>query len=127
MNIKEIEKVSSLQPLERYKYFMKKIADNEQIYTLIDENNNYVTSVIDDYELFPIWSSKEFANLCKINGWESFVVKQLDFDILENEIFDLIGDSNYLINVFPVYDKTGFIVDLNEFANDLKNELENYS
>lgn len=127
MNTKEIEAVSALQPFERYKYFIKKIADSELVYTLVDTNNMYVTSMVDNQELFPMWSSKQFTNLCKTNGWESFVIKELNFDDLENEIFDIIANSNYLINVFPVYDRTGFVVNLDEFANDLKEELENYS
>lgn len=127
MHKKEVEAVSSLQPFERYKYFIKKIADSELVYTLVDANNRYITSMVDNKELFPMWSSKEFANLCKTSGWESFHIKELNFDDLENEIFDLIDNSNYLINVFPVYDRTGFVVDLDEFANDLKEELRNYS
>lgn len=127
MHIKEIEKVSSLEPLERYKYFIKKVADSELIYTLIDSSSRYVTSIVDGKELFPMWSSIDFVNLCKVNGWELFEIKKIDFDDLENEVFDIIADHNYLINVFPVNDRTGFVVDLEEFANDLKEELENYS
>ncbi|WP_437919044.1 DUF2750 domain-containing protein [Sphingobacterium sp. LRF_L2] len=127
MHTKEIEAVSSLQPFERYKYFIKKIADSELVYTLVDVNNRYIISTIDNQELFPMWSSKEFAYLCKISGWESLLIKELNFDDLENEIFDMIASSNYLINVFPVYDRTGFVVNLDEFADDLKEELENYS
>ena len=127
MHIKEIEKVSSLEPLERYKYFIKKVADNELIYTLIDSSRKYVTSIVDGKELLPMWSSIDFVNLCKVNGWELFEIKKIDFDDLENEVFDIIGNYNYLINVFPVNDRTGFVVDIEEFANDLKEELENYS
>lgn len=42
MHTKEIEAVSALQPFERYKYFIKKIADSELVYTLVDTNNMYV-------------------------------------------------------------------------------------
>lgn len=62
MHTKEIEAVSALQPFERYKYFIKKIADSELVYTLVDTNNMYVTSTVDNQELFPMWSSKQFTN-----------------------------------------------------------------
>lgn len=126
MNKKEIENVVSLEPFERYNYFIKKIADWEVFYTLVNNNKEYVLSELDGKKLFPVWSAEEFAKLCMIDGWEGTHIKKLNLDDLENEIIDLIADSNYLINVFPVYDKTGFVVTLDEFAKDLNEELQNY-
>jgi len=126
MNIKEIENVVALEPIARYKYCIKKIADWEEFYTLVDSVGKYILSELDNEKLFPIWSAKEFAELCLTDGWESLAIKKLDLDDLENEIIDFIADENSLLNVFPVYDKTGFVVTLNEFARDLNEELKNY-
>lgn len=126
MHIKEIEKVSGLSPLERYQYFIKKIADSELLYTLIFPNDNYAISSIDSHNLFPVWSAEEFASNCKIAGWEESIIKEISFDDLEEWFFDFIVENNYLLNVFPVGDKTGFIVDLEEFTKDLKSELDKY-
>ncbi|CAD0225810.1 DUF2750 domain-containing protein [Chryseobacterium sp. JV274] len=115
-----------MEPVERYKYFIKKVADSEFFYTLTDDNGDYVVSKINDEELFPLWSAKEYAELCKVSGWENCQVKKLDLDDLEDEIIDFIADHGYLINVFPVFDKTGFVVDLTEFSKDLSEELKNY-
>ena len=46
--------------------------------------------------------------------------------IAKAEIIYLISNENYLLNVFPVGLKTGFIVDLEEFIRDLKYELDKY-
>lgn len=126
MNIKEIENVVALEPIARYKYCIKKIADWEEFYTLVDSEGKYVLSELDNEKLFPIWSAGEFAELCLTDGWESLAIKKLDLDDFENEIIDFIADENSLINVFPLYDKTGFVVTLNEFARDLNEELKNY-
>ncbi|MDH5032341.1 MULTISPECIES: DUF2750 domain-containing protein [Chryseobacterium] len=126
MNQKEIESVIALEPTERYKYFIKQVADSEIFYTLIDTNGDYVVSKIDDEELFPLWSAQEYAELCKVNGWENCEVKKLDLDDLEDEIIDFVADNGYLFNVFPAFDKTGFVVDLTEFSKDLSDELKNY-
>jgi hypothetical protein len=32
--------------------------------------------------------------------------------------------DNFLINVFPIYERTGFVVNLDEFTRDLNEELE---
>lgn len=126
MNQKEIESVIALASEERYKYFIKKVADSEILYTLTDDNGNYVLSTIDEERLFPLWSAQEYAQLCKVNGWENYEIKKLDLDDLEDEIVDFIADHGCLINIFPVFDKTGFVVDLTEFSKDLSDELKNY-
>ena len=126
INQKEIDKVSSLEPFERYKYFLKKIADNEVMYTLIDKKGDFIISTIEDKSIFPLWSSADFANLCLIDGWNDCVIKELTLEEYEEEIIDYISDGEYLLNIFPVYNKTGFILDLEEFTRDLNEELENY-
>jgi hypothetical protein len=73
-----------------------------------------------------MWSAKEFAKNCLVDGWENHKIISLNLDDLEEEIFDLIAKEKYLLNIFPVKEKTGFIVDLDEFARDLSNELKNY-
>lgn len=124
MNPKEIEKVISLEPFERYKYFIKKVADWEVFFTMLDDEGQYVLSELDEYKLFPVWSAKEYAELCKVSGWENYKIKELNLNDLENEIINFITQKDCLINVFPVYDKTGFPVDLQEFIRDLNEELE---
>ena len=126
LHSKEIERVSNLEPFERYKYFLKRVADSESLYTLKSDNGNYVISEIDDNRLFPMWSAREYAELCKENGWNDCIVEELTLDGLDEEIFDLIASERYLINVFPTQEKTGFIVDLDEFARDLSDELKHY-
>ncbi|AZA77812.1 DUF2750 domain-containing protein [Chryseobacterium joostei] len=127
MNQKEIENVISLEPIERYNYFIKKVADWEIFYTLLNESGEYALSELKDKKLFPMWSAREFAELCKVSGWETYTVKELKLDDLENEIIDFIADQNCLINVFPIYNRTGFVVSLIEFSKDLSEELKNYS
>lgn len=127
MNIKETESAIALEPIERYKHFIKRVADSEVFFTLTDGNSHYALSELEGQKLFPLWSAAEYAELCKINGWDGFLIKELDLDDLEDEIIDFIADEGCLVNVFPVYDKTGFVVSITEFARDLGDELKNYS
>ena len=126
MNDKEIESVSNLEPFKRYQYFIKKIADYEELWTIVDENGDYALSDVDDKVLISFWSAKEYIDSNLSDGWENCKPKKLTLDDLEDEIFDLIASENYLINVFPVNGKSGFVVDLDEFARDLSDELKNY-
>jgi hypothetical protein len=123
---KEIERVSMLSPKERYIYFLKRVADSEEFYSLKNNENEFIISELEGNLLFPMWSAKEFAKNCLVDGWENHKIISLNLDDLEEEIFDLIAKEKYLLNIFPVKEKTGFIVDLDEFARDLSNELKNY-
>lgn len=126
MKDKEIENVSGLEPYNRYQYFIKKVADFEELWTIIDENGDYAFSDVDDKVLISFWSAKEYIDSNLNDGWKNCKPKKITLDDLEDEIFDLIASENYLINVFPVSGKSGFVVDLDEFARDLNDELKNY-
>ncbi|GAA4435175.1 hypothetical protein GCM10023091_11130 [Ravibacter arvi] len=126
MNIKEIESVSKLAPLDRYRYFIKKVADYEELWTIVDENGDYALSDIDDGVLISFWSAKEFIYSNLDQGWANCEPLKLTLDDLEETVFDLIASESYLINVFPVNGKSGFVVNLDEFARDLSDELKKY-
>ncbi|MEY2869358.1 MAG: hypothetical protein RIR01_1849, partial [Bacteroidota bacterium] len=105
---------------------IKKIADFEELWTIIDRNGDFALSDIDDKVLVSFWSAEEFVNSNLNDGWENCSPKKLTLGDLEDQIFDLIASENYLINVFPVNGKSGFVVELDEFARDLSDELKNY-
>lgn len=125
MNQKELENVMKLAPLERYRYFIKKVADWEVFYTLLDENNEFAISELDEHKLFPVWTDAEFAATCKVGGWENYTVQELSLDDLDEQVMVFISENSCLINVFPIFDRTGFVVTAHEFVRDLNEELEN--
>jgi hypothetical protein len=124
MNQKELDNVIKLEPLERYKYFIKKVADWEVFYTLMDEKNEFAISEIDEHKLFPVWTDAKFAATCKIGGWENYTIHELNLDDLDERVVMFISLNNCLVNVFPIFDRTGFVVTLQEFIRDLNEELE---
>ncbi|MDF2553335.1 MAG: hypothetical protein K0R77_2610 [Chryseobacterium sp.] len=126
MHVKEIETVSNLEPFERYNYFIKKIADFEILYSLKSLEGNFAISETNNKYMFPIWSHEEFAKLNLNKEWENFEICEISLEELEEGIFHFILENNYLINVFPMNNKTGFVVNLEEFKRDLSIELENY-
>lgn len=123
---KEFEKVISLEPLERYRYFVKRVADTEKLYLLENERGEYATSELEENVLIPLWSAREYAELCRIDGWEKCKIKEVSLEYFESEIIDIITKFSYLINVFPIFERTGFVVDVKEFAVDLSAELKKY-
>ncbi|WP_343642344.1 hypothetical protein [Chryseobacterium sp.] len=43
---------------------------------------------------------------------------------MKENLFDIINSENYLINVFPINGKSGFVVNLEKFDRDLQEELD---
>ena len=124
MNPKEKENILKLEPFKRYQYFIKKIADFEELWTIVDENKNYAISEIDDHSLISFWTAEEFILSNLNNGWENCKPLKLSLEDLDEELFEIIASENYLINVFPINGKSGFVVSLEEFKRDLDEELD---
>lgn len=122
----EILNVTKLDAFNRYKYFIKKIADEEKIYTLSFENEIAIADV-NGNKLISIWSSAEFAKPCAIQEWGDYTVIEFSLEEFKDNIEALIAENNLLINVFSIANKTGFIVKQDELWRDINDELEQYN
>ncbi|WP_299111925.1 DUF2750 domain-containing protein [uncultured Winogradskyella sp.] len=105
---------------------MKKVADFEELWTVVDNNGDIGLSDIDDKTLIPMWPKEAYIKSCLEGNWKNHIPFKITLDDFEETIIAFISENNYLINVFPVDEKTGFIVNLNEFIRDLNEELEWY-
>ncbi|MGC3944098.1 MAG: DUF2750 domain-containing protein [Chryseolinea sp.] len=123
---KEIEATSKLEANARYQYFMKRVADTEKMYSLVDEGGDWAIACFGEKTLFSVWSAPEFAQACAVSEWKGFSVKEFNIEDLESDIVDEIDTHEHLINVFSVKGKSGFIVDYNEFARDLSDEISKH-
>lgn len=125
-NQEEITNVSVLEPFNRYQYFLKKVVDNEMLFTLKTDSNDWASSTVKDYELYPIWPATEFASNSKTDEWSEFTIIELGLYDFINIILPQIEKEGILLNVFPIGTTTGFVVKINEFIRDISNELKNY-
>src|ERR1700744_88770 len=100
INNKELESVSSMGAFDRYRYFIKKVADSSTFWILIDEQNEYALSDVDNKVLLSMWSAEEYTKSCMTGVWENYIPKCFDIDELNNELIPLITERNYLIDIF---------------------------
>ena len=122
----EIESVSMLPPYERYQYFIKRVADIDSLFTVVDEEGRIALADIEDARVYSFWSAEDFAKRCLLEEWSNYEVLELTLEQFEEEVIDQIEEHGYLLNIFPIRNKSGFVVDLDEFARDLSDELEKY-
>jgi Protein of unknown function (DUF2750) len=122
---KEVDNVLKLSPLQRYKYTVKWIADGHTIYTLAKQSTMAIAE-LDGRKMILFWSAEVFAQLSLKGAWSDYEVRKVSFEAFESEIIPLIMKEDYLLNIFSIEDKSGFVVDLDEFMTDLNEELSNY-
>jgi len=126
INEKELQSVSSMGAFDRYRYFIKKIADADEVWILMNEKGDLALSKADKNILLPIWSAQEYIQSCLNGEWENYKPTWLNLEKFDSELIPIIIEKGHLIDVFPVNNKAGFVVTLDEFINDLNIELKNY-
>lgn len=119
-----VKKISGLQPYERYTFSIKRIADFEEAWLLKNLNGDIAIAEIDGHIVTPIWPASEFTISCQVGIWEKYIASKVDLEQIEDEVLSLVSTEGYLIDMFPVDDKSGFVVTVEEFLRDLNIELK---
>lgn len=124
MNQKEFEAVIKLPGEKRYEYFIKKVADYEELWGLYndgwamiaDDNNN---------EMIPFWPKKEFAEYCAIDDWKGYKAESIDlYEFMDNLLQDMKTD-NIKASIF-FNNETSVVLEIDDLIDHLNEELENY-
>lgn len=111
----------------RYKYTLKRIADTETLWSIVENEDTFSIQYYGKMKLFPIWSAKEYTQDFCVNERKDCQSIAIDLDCFENSVIDFICEKGLYINVFPTEkDPFGQIVSLNKFAEDLSILLEDY-
>lgn len=125
MNEIEFNSVQNLSAQKRYKYFIKKIVDSEEIWGLYKEgwaiakdNNSH------QYLLF--WPKKEFAEANAVEMWSSYIPMSISLnDFIEKWAPGMSKDNIYAA-IFYMPQNNGVIIEANMLLKDIKLELDNY-
>lgn len=124
MNTKEFDAVIKLPAQKRYEYFIKKVADYEELWGLYD-NGWAITEDDQGNKMIPFWPKKEYADFCAKDEWKGYDSESIDLyefinDWLPNMKLEKIKPSIFL------NDKGSIVLEIENLINDLEYELENY-
>lgn len=122
----EIASVMRLAGPERYGYFVERVADWQEIWSLKDGGGWVLLWSGDNTVLFPVWPSRNFADACCENDWEQCVPTVISLDEwLDNWTPGLQRDSR-LVAVFPLPRGNAVTVSSEQLASDLRGASEQY-
>lgn len=122
----EFNALCKLEPYSRYMYFIKKFADMGIMYSLVNEKNKFAIAEVSNKMLISFWPAKDFAITLATGKWVKYSEYEISLDSFNEKVIPEIKQNGYLINIFPLFDKSGFVVDVEEFVRDLNTELNNY-
>ncbi len=122
INAKEVESVVKLPGKRRYDYFIKKVADQNQIWGLW--NGGWAMGLTDTgTRTVPVWPAKEYAELCQIGDWRDFQPKAIPLQEFMHEMLPNLVREGIRVSIFDTPSESSVLVSDNELLESLESEL----
>lgn len=126
INAQHFTNVSKLLAPERYDYFVKRVADWGQGWTLQDERG-WVAGADDEGVIHvPLWCHPLFAEMCLKGEWSKAKVVALDLDDLLDNVLPQLERDHQFVSVMQVAEKGGVSVAPKRLRDDLLSELDKF-
>ena len=111
----------------RYTYTIKRIADAEALWYILDEDGYLIIQTDGNKKFMPVWSSKEYAQVFCVKGENNYKYSAITSETFQDSVIDYIKQNGILINVFPTKkEPLGKIVDLKTFVEEINYLAEDY-
>lgn len=123
---KEFNSLLQSNGLKRYEYFIKRITDWQEIWSLRNDEGWTLGKDDEGYELVPVWPHSKYAALCSIGDWANtypYPIKLQDW--IERWIPGIKSD-NRRVSVFPTADGNSIVVAPERLEADIGRQLEFY-
>lgn len=121
----EIAAVLKLDGPARLARFVKVVADSEQAWGLWDDG--WALFEDDDgKQVFPVWPSQAYANLCREPDWTNYSPAPIDVHDLVDELLPMLGEQGILVGVFPTPSGQGVTPDPGHLESMIREELSQY-
>lgn len=123
---KEIAAVLSLEASKRYDHWVKRVVDQQAIWSLWHEGGWALAGDDEGHELVPVWPHSKYAALCAEGAWAGHQPKLIALDVWLERWIPGIERDRRLVAVFPLREKKGVAVEPRRIERDLRQELSKY-
>lgn len=122
----EFDSVTRLPARERYGYFIKRVADGEELWGLRDDEG--WASVADEsgQPCFPVWPHPRFAEALATGEWSTYRATPIPLGSWLEDWLPGLQEDGAQIAVFPTPAARGVVVSCDELRAHLEHELELY-
>jgi len=123
LNKAEFDNVLKLAGPARYRHFIARIADWQQVWTL-RQPDGFVTLGDDEGHIcVPLWPHADYAMAFAVGDWSTCVPVDIDLDSFKEKWLPGMTRDSYLVAVFPTPSQKGVVVEPARLADDLNEEL----
>lgn len=126
INQKQIDAVLALPSEKRYEHFVKVVADWQEVWGLYSEGWALAATET-GVTVFPMWPAKEYAALCADKEWTGYVPESFSLDDLLNELLPKLKRDGVVPGIFYTPSDKGITPTIDQFVNDLNEEIDQYS
>jgi len=125
INGKEFENVVHLAPKERYEYFIKKVADWEEIWSLW-KDGWVLMGDKEEGEHVPVWPHPVFAEAYAHGEWLGYKPRKIELEDWLNKWIPGMEKDKRMVAVFPTTEGQTTTVSPVQLKSDLEEELTKY-
>jgi hypothetical protein len=119
---REIEAVVLLPGRERYGYFIKKVADSNQVWGLWNEG--WCMGITDtDQRTIAVWPAAEYAELCRVGDWQKCVPRAIGLQEFMREFLPNLVRDGIRVSIFDTPSEASVLINNDELIHDLEEEL----
>jgi hypothetical protein len=123
VNEHEFRRVITQPAKVRYKYFVSRVADWKQLWSLRNQEGWIQAHDEEGRILFPIWPHHRYADACATGPWQDCHAELIDLDVwLDRWIPGMTRDKRW-VAVFPTPQCMGICVSAEQLERDLRAEL----
>lgn len=123
---KQLENVFALSSNERYKHFIIKVCDWEELWILESKEEKFLTVHLEpDIQYIPVWPHPEYA-IAYAEDSEEYVPTRLAIDIFIERWIPGLHKDNIQVGVLPNLETTVWIIDPLDLKADLELGLKEY-
>ncbi|WIH25213.1 DUF2750 domain-containing protein [Photobacterium damselae] len=120
----KIAEIQAFDAEKRYKYLVKEVVANREIWILVDEHGCVMLNT-EDEDCVPVWPNKEFAEAWATGDWAECKAESISLNKWHSRWTHGLEDDELAVVIFPNQDEDGLVVFPDELDFELKQQAKN--
>lgn len=128
MNNDYLQSVLALSSEERFEHFLDAVGEEREVWILIDSQQHFLKIHTEDdggFEYLPIWPSADFA-AAYAKDESGLTPKSIPLPQFLKKWISGLEKDGIEVGIFPGLDKSVWVMEPGELAQDLRDELSNF-
>lgn len=126
MNPAQFAQVSALPADQRYRHFIGKVADGEELWTLKGTDGFVLFEAGDGTRCVPVWPHQDYAESLATGDWADSAPERIDLDAFRSRWIPGMDNDARMVAVFPTPEAKGVVITPANLEADLSEELAQY-